>query len=52
MVQLFIGRSLPGYPGPAPGHYTVTGNQWVADRIRERLLELPELASRLGGSGD
>jgi hypothetical protein len=44
--QIFIGHQFPGYENQI-GHYTVLGNEWVAEQITRRLLEIPSLASRL-----
>jgi hypothetical protein len=49
--QMFIGPRFPGYPNTA-GHYSVAGNEWVAERIHQRLLEIPAVAARLGPSGE
>lgn len=34
---------------PGWGHYSIRGNQYVADQLYERLLTLPEVAARLSG---
>jgi hypothetical protein len=44
--QMFIGHRFSGYPD-ASGHYTVSGNQWVASQIYRRLVEIPEVAANL-----
>jgi hypothetical protein len=48
--QMFIGPRHPGYPNTS-GHYSVAGNEWVAERIHQRLLEIPAVAARLRQSG-
>lgn len=40
---LFIPEDQIGYSG-AKGHYTESGNRWVADQVHRYLLEQPELA--------
>jgi len=34
-------------PGSAAGHYTEAGNEWVADQIYRRLMELPQVSRML-----
>jgi len=43
---LFIRKEDLDFPGAA-GHYTPAGNELVARRLLERLLEFPEVARRL-----
>jgi hypothetical protein len=44
--QMFIGYHVPGY-ADGSGHYTVTGNAWVAEQLHRRLLEIPSFAAKL-----
>jgi hypothetical protein len=43
---LFIQQNLQGYSG-ARGHYTETGNRWVAEAVLRHLAAHPELSARL-----
>ncbi|MGH9892010.1 MAG: SGNH/GDSL hydrolase family protein [bacterium] len=47
--SMFIPYQGEGYERRGYGHYTVGGNQWVADKLYQYLLGVPEIASRLGG---
>jgi hypothetical protein len=47
--QLFIGPQVPG-SADAQGHYSVSGNEWVAREILRRLGEIPPLATTLGAA--
>lgn len=44
--RLFIAAGAIEFVGAA-GHYTAPGNEWVANRLYQHLLTIPEIASRL-----
>ena len=44
--SMFVLIERPAVP-IARWHYTVAGNQWVADRLYQRLLAIPDVARRL-----
>lgn len=46
--QMFIGFLLPDYSHHARGHYSVEGHEWVAGRVYERLLAVPQVSRALG----
>ncbi len=46
MRAMFLSKSSPG-----TGHYTESGNQWVANRLYPELLRLGDLAARLSEIG-
>ena len=46
MEQMFIGHAIPGY-GDGVGHYSVAGNEWVAQMLARRLRQIPAVAARL-----
>jgi hypothetical protein len=45
LAQMFIQEGEIAYRGAA-GHYTVKGNQYVADRLYEALMALPEIKAK------
>jgi hypothetical protein len=44
--RLFIKAGEIEFAG-APGHYTIVGNEWVATKLYQHLLTMPEVARRL-----
>jgi hypothetical protein len=38
-------------PRPGAGHYTEVGNEWVAEQIYKRLMELPQMGGPVDGVG-
>ena len=46
LERLFI-QEGSGTHEAAGGHYSVRGNEYIADRLHERLAEIPEIAARL-----
>lgn len=46
--ELFLHEAGVDFPGAA-GHYSAAGNQYIAERIYEELLAIPEVVGRLGG---
>jgi hypothetical protein len=50
--QMFIGFVLPDYPDQARRHYSVSGNDWVAARLYQRLLGLLAVSRANGRRAD